>query len=60
MPKRYSLQWGFCKFNGTCAYSHMEHKNNKVETLEKEVAELKDDMENVKGMIENMNRMIMH
>ena len=36
----------------------MAHKNNKVETLEKEVAELKDDVEMAKIMIESMNRMI--
>ena len=54
---RYFLQCGYCKFSDTCAYSHMAHKQ-KAETLEKEVAELKDDVENVKGMIGSMNRMI--
>ena len=36
----------------------MSHKNNKDKTLEKEIAELKDDVENAKMMIESMNRMI--
>ena len=30
-----------------CVYSHMVHKNKQVETLEKEVAVLKEDVENL-------------
>ena len=55
---KYFQLYGYCTFSDTCAYSHMAHKNNKVETLEKEVAELKDDVEMAKMMIESMNRMI--
>ena len=36
----------------------MSHKNNNVETLEKEITKLKDDVEIAQMMIESMNRMI--
>ena len=36
----------------------MSHKNNNVETLEKEITKLKDDVEIAQMMIGSMNRMI--
>ena len=45
---RYFLQSGYCKFKDTCAYSHMVDKNSKVEELEKENAELKEEVDKLK------------
>ena len=45
---KYFQQCGYCKFSDTCAYSHMDYKNNKIETLEKDVIELKENMMKIK------------
>ena len=41
---RFFHQFGHCKFNDTCVYSHLVEKNIKVEELEKEVTEMKKDL----------------
>ena len=49
---RYLKQFGHCKLGDTCAYSHLEERSGKVEQLEVEVSELKDEVKSIKEMKE--------
>ena len=49
---RYFCQFGRCNFGETCAYSHVsDSKNQKGESLEKEVAELKEELKKLKAVM---------
>ena len=46
---KYFSRFGHCKFAEGCAYSHsIDNKSMKIEELEKEVTELKEDMKKLK------------
>ena len=49
---RFFRQFGHCKFDVTCAYSHLDDRNVKCEQLEKEVSELKGEVKTMKVMKE--------
>ena len=59
-PKKckYFLQFGYCKFNDTCAYSHVVDNNSKVEEQEKEVADLKEEVDKLKEEVDKLKRIV--
>ena len=47
---RYFCQFGHCKFGEACAYSHVnDSKSHKEEMLERDVAEMREEMKNLKA-----------